>query len=177
MKCERYLYRLSWWTALRVNHACDTIFFYTNKWNDRCWNRIKLARFSIQIRKFMKVKRICFIKKIWQEEKTIWKSEEKVINSKRKNLKEKSPIMNIIKLWTLKKIKESWQKASATYKERNPQVKQSSKKSTAWYIHNNPENIEESRKRATAFYRNLNPEKVVESSRNKSRYYNKNYPV
>ena len=38
------------------------------------------------------------------------------------------------------KIKESWQKASATYRKSNPEkVKESSKTATATHMHNNPE--------------------------------------
>ncbi len=94
------------------------------------------------------------------------------------------------------KVKESWQKASATYRKSNPEkVKELVKRATATYTHVNPEKVKESRKqatalyrksnpekvrqsskRATASYRNLNPEKVVESFKNSSRLYNQNYP-
>jgi hypothetical protein len=79
----------------------------------------------------------------------------------------KSLIIKTIKIWTLKKLRNlTWQKAPATYKEWNPEkVKQSSKKTTEWCIHNNPENVEESRIRATTFYRNINSEKVKHSSK------------
>ncbi len=75
------------------------------------------------------------------------------------------------------KVKESWQKASATYRKSNPdKVKELVKRATATYTHVNREKVKESRKRATALYRNLNPEKVVESFKNSSRIYNQNYP-
>ncbi|CAB4039633.1 Hypothetical predicted protein, partial [Paramuricea clavata] len=74
------------------------------------------------------------------------------------------------------KIKESCQKASATYRQLNPEkVKESSKAATATYRQSNPEKVKESNKTATATYKKLNLRKVAELSKLSNITYKQNY--
>ena len=81
------------------------------------------------------------------------KKETKRKKSYNKNYKNSNP----------EKVRESWQKATATYRKSNPEkVKQSCKKATDTYMHANPEKTKQCRKRATSAYRKSNPEKLRE---------------
>ena len=77
-----------------------------------------------------------------------------------------------IKTSNPEKIKESWQKASATYRKSNSKkLKESSKRAVATYMHNNAAKVKECRKQATALYRKSYPEKVKESSKRANATY------
>jgi hypothetical protein len=65
----------------------------------------------------------------------------------------------IIKNSNPDKVKESWQKASETYRKSNPEkVKQSSKAATVTYRKSNPEKVKKSCIKATAIYQQSNPQ-------------------
>ena len=68
-------------------------------------------------------------------------------------------------------------KASATYREKNPEkVKELCKKASATYRENNPEKVKELCKKASAAYRKENPEKVKFNSKKASATYRKANP-
>ena len=95
---------------------------------------------------------------------------------KKKKAREKSNIIRNTKT-NSEKIKESWQKATAAYRQSNPEkVKEIFKAATATYRQSNPEKVKESFKTATATYRQSNPEKVKESSKTATATYRQSNP-
>ena len=95
-----------------------------------------------------------------------------------------------------KKIRKSWQKASAAYRKENSQkvkesikkaieayrktnrekVKEICKKASAIYRKENPGKVKESYKKAAGRYMKANPSKVKESKKRANLIYNQNYP-
>ena len=109
---------------------------------------------------------------------------KKYLKKKRKNNEFKNKEIEREKLYNenyknskTKKIRESWQKASAAYRKKNPdQVKKLSKKASATYREANPEKVKHNSKESSAKYREANPEKVKHNSKESSATYREANP-